>query len=60
MKDEDDCNTLVFEERAYQAWVRERKNVILNMTDSKRKQEAWNKLFPPFVSDDSYLEGTIF
>jgi predicted GIY-YIG superfamily endonuclease len=48
------------EERAYKAWVRERKNHIISMTNVQRKQTAWRLLFPQVVSDDSYLSGTIF
>ena len=58
--DEDSANTVVLEERAYQIWVREEKNRILNMTDSRRKMEAWRKLFPQVVMSDDYLSGNVF
>lgn len=43
--DEDNCNTIVAEERAYTVWEHDEKNRILRMTDERRKQEAWNRLF---------------
>lgn len=59
--DGDEINIRNYEERAYQAWVRQRKSEILSMSNPKRKQEEWNKLFPPFVSDDDWmLEAEIF
>lgn len=58
--DEDNINTLYFEEKIYQKWVNEKKNQILNMTDTAKKQRAWNELFPPFVHDESYLLGNLF
>lgn len=53
---EDDANDVVFEDRAYDRWVREEKNRILRIPNQKRKQEEWRKLFPTFVSDDSWLD----
>lgn len=56
--DEDSVNDTVFEERQYQAEARKEKNRILAMTDSKKKQAEWKRLFPPYTQDDSYLEST--
>lgn len=44
--DYDTYNTIHREERGYQEWVRERKNQILAMTNTVKKQAEWNKLFP--------------
>ena len=53
--DEDSVKDIKAEERAYQTWVRDEKNRILSMTDSRRKQEAWRLLFPQVVSSDDWL-----
>lgn len=45
------------EEWGYKKWEREQKNRILAMHDQKKKQEAWNKLFPVMVLDDSWLNN---
>lgn len=58
--DGDEINIRNKEERAYFAWVRERKAQILKMSNPARRQEEWNKLFPKWVQDDSYLEGDVF
>ena len=58
--DEDSANTAVLEERAYQTWVKDEKNRILNMTDSRRKQEAWKLLFTQMERSDNYLNGLVF
>lgn len=48
------------EERAYAEWERAEKNRILKMSSEVRKQEAWNKLFPPFAITGEVLTGDIF
>ena len=49
------------EERAYRKWEREEKNRILSLTNSQKKQTLWSKLFPPFKSDDSWMDNaTVF
>ena len=49
------------EESAYRKWERAEKNRILAIHDIKKKQEAWNKLFPVMVLDDSWLnEAEVF
>lgn len=53
-------NTLMKEERVYQSWVREKKNQILNMVDSRKKQAVWRQLFPEVTHDDSFLAGNLF
>jgi hypothetical protein len=58
--DEDSVKDINNEERAYQTWVRERKNHILSMSDSRRKQEQWRNLFPQVVMSDDYLRGNVF
>lgn len=60
MIDGDEINIRNQEERAYYLWVKERKAAILSMSNSVRKQEEWNKLFPKWEPDDSYLEGIVF
>lgn len=55
MYDEAYYNRSNAEERAYKVWERERKNYILSLTNTKRKQEEWSKLFPRGEQDDSYL-----
>lgn len=45
MLDEDNCNTIIAEDRAYTNWERAKKNEILSMVDTQKKQERWNKLF---------------
>jgi len=49
----EDINTINLEEKAYQSWVRERKNNILSMTNVQKKQAAWRLLFPQV----EYSEG---
>lgn len=34
------------EEQAYSEWVKEEKARIFRMTNERRKQEAWDRLFP--------------
>ena len=49
------------EERAYTVWERDQKNHILAMSNSQKKQVAWNKLFPKMERDDSYIfNGLIY
>lgn len=55
--DEDSANTFHFEEQSYKKWEREKKNQILSMTDTRRKQEEWSKVFPVMTLDDSYLNS---
>lgn len=45
------------EERAYRTWEREEKNRILALTNTQKKQTLWSKLFPPFQSDDSWMDS---
>lgn len=57
-----DINTLIevdSEARQYQDWERGKKNEILNMTDSIKKQKRWNDLFPRSTQDDSWLEEAV-
>lgn len=58
--DEDTINEVTAENKVYQSWVREKKNHILKIVDSVRKQREWNDLFPQVQSDDSYLAGNLF
>jgi hypothetical protein len=58
--DADSVKDIKAEERAYQIWVKDEKNRILSMTDSRRKQEAWKLLFSQMVMSDDYLSGSIF
>lgn len=60
MIDGDEINIRNQEDKAYYLWVKERKAAILSMSNSARKQKEWNKLFPKWVPDDSYLEGNVF
>ena len=59
-----DIDTLIevdSEARQYEQWEQKKKNQILNMTDSQKKQERWNELFPRMTHDDSYiLNGEIY
>lgn len=55
--DEDSVKDIKAEERAYQTWVKDEKNRILGMTDSRRKQEQWRNLFPQVVGSDDWLLG---
>lgn len=50
-------NDLIAEERGYKKWEQEQKNKILRMTNPKRKQEEWNKLFPIMQLDNDYLNS---
>lgn len=50
-------NDLIAEERGYKKWEQEQKNRILRMTNPKRKQEEWNKLFPIMQLDNDYLNS---
>lgn len=58
--DEDLINTIHKEDQAYYAWVRERKNQILSMVDTTKKQAAWRQLFTPNTMTDDYLAGNVF
>lgn len=44
--DIDTLNMMAAEERHYKKWEVEERNRILRMASTKRKQEAWNKLYP--------------
>ena len=48
------------EERQYQSWVKEKKNQILSMSNTVKKQVEWQKLFPPMTRSDDYLKGNVF
>lgn len=59
--DEDSVKDIKAEERQYELWQRDQKNRILKMANTQRKQEEWNKIFPPLSPpDDSYLEGNMY
>lgn len=58
--DIDLINETIAEDKVYQSWVREQKNRILNMSNTVKKQDMWNKLFPKTTQDDSYLTHNIF
>ena len=54
-------NTIIAEESAYKKWEREQKNRILNIFNTTRRMEEWNKMFGTIQEpDDSYLLGSIF
>ena len=55
--DEDSVRDIKAEEQAYETWLRTEKNRVLNMSDSRRKQEAWKQLFPQMVCSDDWLLG---
>ena len=44
--DIDTLNQIKAEERQYEQWQINERNRILRVSDQKRKQEMWNKLFP--------------
>lgn len=44
--DEDTSQELHAEERAYNAWVKEKKSYLFTFQDTKKKQQVWNELFP--------------
>lgn len=48
------------EESAYSEWVKEKKNQILKITNTAKKQIEWSKLFTQTQLDDSYLLGEVF
>lgn len=52
MFDIDTYNQINKEESAYKKWEWSERNRILRMSNPKRKQVAWNKLYPKFA-----LEG---
>jgi hypothetical protein len=61
IKDADDVNTVIAEDKIYTQWEREEKNRILAMSNVQRKQSAWNKLFPKVEgSDDWLLDAKVF
>ena len=60
MFDIDTYTALHMEEQGYKKWEREQKTRILHITDYKRKQAEWNKLFPIMTLDDEYLSGNVF
>ena len=60
MIDGDEVNIRIREEKAYYAWLKKRSVEVRKITNPSRRQEEWNKLFPKWVPDDSYLEGGIY
>ena len=59
--DEKYYNTLYAENRGQLKAINQRKNEILRMKPSPKKQLEWNKNFTPLARpDDSYLLGNIF
>lgn len=46
MFDIDTLNQINKEDRAYKQWEQEERSRILSMSNEKRKQAAWRKLFP--------------
>jgi hypothetical protein len=44
--DEDSANTAYYENKKEQSEIKERHNHILGMTNSIRKQKAYNQLYP--------------
>lgn len=49
------------EEVGYQDWLKEKKNQILAMTNTEKKQVQWSKMIGHTTpSDDNYLLGEIF
>jgi hypothetical protein len=59
-----DIDTLIevdSEAEQYKEWERKRKNEILAMHDSQKKQQRWNELFPRSTQDDSYIfNGVVY
>jgi len=53
--DEDTVNTVNKENYAYTLWEREKKNKILAMSDSVKKQEVWRKYFPLVERSDEWM-----
>ncbi len=54
-------NTLIAEDKKYQKWEREMKNIILSIYNPTRRMEMWKKIFGvKREPDDSYLLGNIF
>jgi hypothetical protein len=58
--DEKSANEVKREEREYEAWQIKEKNRILSVSNQKRKQKMWNRLFPQVTHSDAYLSGKIF
>ena len=59
--DEDTANEVYKEESAYYKWVNQKKNAILNIANSAKKQIEWDKIFPKVEhSDDWLLEAKTF
>lgn len=57
--DIDTINEIHSEAKQYEVWEQKKKNQILNMTDSVKKQKRWNELFPRFTQDDSWLDEAV-
>lgn len=55
MYDEDMINEQNRENYLYPQWEREQKNKILAMHDTKKKQTAWQRLFPRTESSDDWM-----
>lgn len=47
------------EARQYEIWEQKKKKQILQMTDSQKKQESWNELFPRMTHNDNWLEEAV-
>ena len=59
--DIDYYNEVNRENRQYTEWEKHEKNRIMRMTNTKKKQVEWSKLFTPKTApDDSYLAGGVY
>jgi hypothetical protein len=59
--DADSARDAKVEEKAYQTWEREQKNIILGMSNVQKKQTAWSLLFPQVEHSEQWeLSVSIF
>lgn len=59
--DEDSVKDIKAEERAYETWVKDRRNHILSMSDTVKKQGEWRKLYPQMESSEGWeLSAIVF
>lgn len=50
--DEDSANAVAKENQQQREWEQSERNRILRMSNPKRKQEAWSKLYPKLAVDN--------
>ena len=56
MYDPDTINQIAVENKIYNAWLRKKKNSVLDIINPERRRAEWNKLFPTFTQSDAWMK----